>query len=136
MRFAIWCILTAAALPYFFLALSGWPSSEVPARWGKHYDARAPRESAEALSGWRKRAHHAQQNGHEAFAPYAIALICAELVSVSAPVLRGLALAFIAFRVLHGVAYLLNRPVLRSVCWTLGLACVAGLYCETLFRLS
>jgi uncharacterized MAPEG superfamily protein len=135
-RFAVWCILTAAALPYFFLLLSGWPSNELPARWGNQYDARAPRESAEKLSGWRKRAHQAQLNGHEAFAPFAVALICAQLVSISEPVLHGLALAFLGFRVVHGVAYLLNRPLLRALSWSFGFACVVGLYAETLYRLS
>lgn len=134
MAFVISCILLAAALPYAFLALSGAPSRSQRGRWGLGYDNRNPRESQAEFEGWRKRAHYAQLNGHEAFAPFALGLLCAKLAGVSETILQSLGVAFLLARVLHGLFYVLDRPRLRSSVWGFGILCVLALYVEALRR--
>lgn len=134
MAFVISCILLAAALPYAFLALSGVPSQSQRGRWGIGYDNHNPRESQAEFAGWRKRAHHAQLNGHEAFAPFAVGMLCAKLAGVSETILHGLGAAFLLSRVFHGLFYVLDRPRLRSSVWGVGILCVLALYVEALRR--
>jgi uncharacterized MAPEG superfamily protein len=134
--FVISCILFAAALPYAFVLLSCWPSQKQRGRWGVGYDNHQPRESQERFEGWRKRAHYAQLNGYEAFAPFAFGLLCAELAGVPRHVLHGLGVGFLVARVLHGLFYVLDRPSLRSIVWSAGLACALLLYVAALYRLA
>jgi uncharacterized MAPEG superfamily protein len=128
MLFTITFIFTAAALPYVFLILSGLPSRTERGRWGGDYDNREARASLERLTGWRRRAHFAQLNGHEAFAPFAAAMVCAQLAGGEVSRVHALAIGFIAFRLAHGAAYITNLGVPRSVSWGGGISCVAGLF--------
>lgn len=121
-------ILVAAVLPFVFVAASGLPSSSARARWGKGYENRNARESLTQLDGWRKRAHYAQLNGHEAFAPFAAATLCAELTHVDPAWHHGLAIAFFVLRLGHGLAYMADQGFLRSTLWTLGAAAVISLF--------
>ena len=134
MAFVITCILVAAVLPYAFVLLSCWPSQKERGRWGIGYDNHQPRESQERFQGWRKRAHYAQLNGHEAFAPFALGLLCAQLVSAPEQMVRLLALGFLAARVLHGLFYVLDRPTLRSTVWGIGVLCALLLYVQALYQ--
>jgi uncharacterized MAPEG superfamily protein len=128
MYFIIVCLFIAATLPYVFLMLSGLPSRTERGRWGSDYDNHEARASLERLTGWRKRAHFAQLNGHEAFAPFAAAMICAQLAHGDESWVHSLAIGFIAFRLAHGAAYIANLGVARSVLWGGGISCVAGLF--------
>ena len=47
-----------------------------------------------------------------------------------------LALAFVAFRVLHGIFYLGAIHRLRSLCWLGGLACVITLMVQAAFKIA
>jgi len=117
MSFAFWCILIAALLPYAWSILSKLE--------GK-YDNAQPR--LHAKTGWRKRADWAQQNAWEAFAPFAAAVLIAQSAHATQATIDLLAGLFILFRLGHGVAYLANRPTLRSLAWTGGILCVIGLF--------
>lgn len=132
--FVISCILVAALLPYAFVLLSCWPSQKERGRWGIGYDNHRPRESQQRFEGWRKRAHDAQLNGHEAFAPFAFGLLCAQLVNAPTHVVRGLAMGFLVARVLHGLFYVLDRPTLRSTVWGFGVLCALLLYVQALYQ--
>ncbi len=120
MTFAIGCVLAAATLPYVFLMLSGVPSATERARWGREYNHQRGRDSLEKLTGWRQRAHWAQMNGHEAFAPFAAAMILAAITHVSEGQLHLWGALFFAGRLLHGAFYLADRGVLRTLAWSLG----------------
>jgi uncharacterized MAPEG superfamily protein len=50
-------------------------------------------------------------------------VILAELRTAPQDVVDGLAVAFIVARVVYVLLYLGNRPTLRSVVWSVGLAC-------------
>jgi len=131
--FTISCILAAGALPYLLVILTGIPDrSGAASRWDGGYNNKDPRASAERLIGWRRRAHLAQLNGYEAFAPFAVGLLAAQLSNVDASLLRGLAVGFLVFRVLHAVFYVADKSTLRSVVWYGGIGCALALYIAAL----
>ena len=120
MSVAYWCILVAAILPYVFTVIAK--------RSGERYDNRDPR-------GWLSRqqnpvsirAYAAELNAFEAFAPFAAAVLMAQLAGVDGGLVSLLALAFVGFRVLHGILYLAGRHLLRSAAWAGGYLCVLAL---------
>lgn len=119
MSLAYWCILIAAILPYPIVIL---------AKANKNFDNRAPREQLAHAEGYRKRANWAQFNAFEAFPPFAAAVIIAQLQHAPQATVDTLALTFITMRVLHATFYVLDKPTLRSIVWTVGFACVMGLF--------
>lgn len=119
MTTALWMILPAALLPYFWVIL---------AKAGPGYDNHRPREILAGLDGWRKRANWAQLNAFEAFPAFAAAVLIAHMVAGPTARADTLAIGFVAFRVLHGILYLLDRASLRSLAWVGGFACVIGLF--------
>jgi uncharacterized MAPEG superfamily protein len=120
MTTAYWCVFAAALLPYAFTGLAKFT--------GPRYDNHAPRDFLEQLHGWRKRAHWAQLNSFEAFAPFAAGVIVAQLSAVPQDRIDALALAFVALRVVYGALYVLDRPWLRSTAWALAFACIIVLF--------
>jgi len=117
---AYWCVLIAAILPLVW--------SWVAKAGGEKFDNHDPR-------GWLSRQHDprsiranaAQQNAYEAFAPFAAAVVLAQLAGVDAEWIASLSVVFIAARIAHGLLYLGDRATLRSLAWTLGFACIAAL---------
>ena len=120
MTVAYWCILVAAFLPYAWTVIAK--------QSGERYDNRDPR-------GWLSRqqnpvsvrANAAQLNAFEAFAPFAASVLMAQLAGVGAGMVSMLAMAFVAFRILHGIFYVTGRHLLRSAAWTGGFICVLAL---------
>lgn len=114
------CVLIAALLPYLWVA--------VAKASGERYDNRDPRRWQEKQQSQRsQRASAAQLNSYEAFAPFAAGVILAQLAGVPHGQIGALSLAFVGFRVLHGLLYIAGRHYLRSLSWALGLACVVWL---------
>jgi len=119
MTFAYWMILVAALLPYFTIFL---------AKNGARIDNRAPRASLEKLKGWRRRADWAHRNHFEAFAPFAAAVIVAELAHAPQNRIDLLAGAFILLRLVYTALYIGDKPAGRSIVFGLGLLCVVALF--------
>jgi uncharacterized MAPEG superfamily protein len=119
MHFAHIMVLVAALLPY---ATVGGAKS-MPG-----YDNTKPRDSLAGLAGWRARANWAHQNHFEAFAPFAAAVILAELSHANQGRIDMLAGAFIAIRLAYTFAYVSNAASVRSLIWMLGLVCVIWLF--------
>ncbi|HVA12078.1 MAG TPA: MAPEG family protein [Stellaceae bacterium] len=119
MIFAYWMILAAAFLPYLAIVL---------AKAGGGIDNHAPRRDLAALTGWRRRAEWAHRNHFEAFAPFAAAVIVAELVRGPQAWIDEVAGAFVALRILYTALYLADRAALRSLAWALGFVCVLALF--------
>jgi len=128
MRFVIVSVAAAALLPFVWLLLSGWPSQSLPARWGSGWDNHDVPASIARLQGWRRRAHFAQLNAHEAFAPFAAALILAHLAQAPTIWVHALAAGFLALRGLHGVCYVSNLALGRSLIWFAAAGTVLGLF--------
>lgn len=117
---AYWCVLIAALLPYIWVGIAKSRSSG--------YDNADPRGSlARQTKPIVHRANAAQSNAFEAFAPFAAGVLMAQLAGVDPQRIAGLAVAFVVFRVLHGVLYLANRALFRSLVWAGGIACVVAL---------
>ena len=119
MNIAHLMVLIAALLPY--LTVGG--AKAQPA-----YDNSKPRDSLATLAGWRARANWAHQNHFEAFAPFAAAVILAEISHASQSRIDALAVAFVAVRVAYTAAYLGNAASVRTLIWMAGLACVVWLF--------
>jgi uncharacterized MAPEG superfamily protein len=119
MTLALWMILAAALLPYATVAIAK-ATSDV--------DNHAPRLSAERMTGRAQRADWAHRNHFEAFAPFAAAVIVAQLAHVAQGRIDAVALVFIAARLAYTWAYLDDRASLRSALWGVGLACVIALF--------
>jgi uncharacterized MAPEG superfamily protein len=118
MTFAYWMIVVAMFLPYAAVVLA--KSGGV--------DNHAPRASLAALAGWRQRADWAHRNHFEAFAPFAVAVIVAELAHVPQGKIDIAAGAFIALRILYTCLYIADRATLRSIAWSLAFICVLALF--------
>jgi uncharacterized MAPEG superfamily protein len=84
------------------------------------YDNRDPRAQQQQLSGVGRRALAAHHNSFEAFAPFAIGVLAAIQRAIRIDVIAWIAIAFVAARVVYIVAYLADRPTLRSGAWTIG----------------
>jgi uncharacterized MAPEG superfamily protein len=121
MTFAYWCILIAALMPLIWVGVA---KSSLPG-----YDNDQPRRSLAQAEGRAQRAHWAEQNALEAFAPFAAGVIVAHLTGGAEPMtINVLAGLFIAARLVHGAAYIANRGPLRSFAWLAGMICIIGLF--------
>ena len=85
------------------------------------YDNQDPRAQQLQLAGVGRRALGAHNNAMEAFAPFAVGVLAALGRGVRADLVACLAIAFVALRAIYLVAYLGNRPSLRSSMWALAL---------------
>jgi uncharacterized MAPEG superfamily protein len=121
MTLGYWMILVAALLPYITVGLAKGGASG--------YDNAGPRHWADRQQGWRRRAIAAHANHFEAFGPFAAAVVVAELANGVQWIISTLAVAFILLRILYTLAYLADRPTLRSALWSVGLLCVVALFC-------
>ena len=123
------CVLIAALLPYLWVT--------VAKASGERYDNRDPRRWQEKQQSPRsQRANAAQLNSYEAFAPFAAGVILAQLAGVPHSQIAAAALAFVAFRVVHGLLYIAGRHYLRTLAWVLGLACVVWLFVQPALRVA
>ncbi len=122
------CILIAALLPYLWVAISKAS--------GHRYDNRDPRGWTSKQDNPRvHRANAAQLNAFEAFAPFAAGVLMAQSVGVNPGTITALALTFVAARIVHGLFYLANRALYRSLAWGAGLVCVLALMALSILKL-
>jgi uncharacterized MAPEG superfamily protein len=113
MTFAFWCVAMAAFLPLVWVGAA-------KVGGGDGYDNAKPRIFLQNLSGWPQRANWAQTNAYEAFPPFAAAVIIASIAGANQTVVDILASVFLIARVLHGIFYIYDKPMLRSLVWTVG----------------
>ncbi|WP_132998748.1 MAPEG family protein [Luteimonas arsenica] len=118
---AYWCILITALLPYV-LALVAKTS-------GPGYNNRNPRAWLAKQDGnYRvQRANAAHLNAFEAFAPFAAGVLMAQFAGVDHGRIALLAVVFVAMRLAHGIFYVADVQLARSLAWLGGFACVVAL---------
>lgn len=121
MTIAYWCTFISAFLPYM------WTLSWRVRVYNLEANL-APRRVQEGLSGWRQRAHWAHLNAFESFAPFAAAVIIAHQRGAPQGIVDSLAVAFIGFRIAHGVFYLSNLGVLRTLAFIGGVGCMVAIF--------
>ena len=118
---AEWCLLGAVLLYLATLA----PAKGLAPR---EFDNANPRDPKFFEHPLRKRALGAHINGIETFPFFAAAVLLAEFRNAPQGWVDGLALAFLMTRVGFVVAYVGNRPTLRTVLWNTAFAFNLGLF--------
>jgi uncharacterized MAPEG superfamily protein len=99
------------------------------------YDNGDPRGQQAKLEGRGKRALGAHQNGFEAFAPFAIGVLCCAQVGANLDIVAIACVVFIVARIAYIAAYIAGTSVVRSGMWTLGMLATGALYILALLRL-
>lgn len=79
---------------------------------------------------WGRRADRSYLNAVEAFAPFAALILIAHVSHKATAMTAFWAMCFFWLRVTHAVVYLLGIPYVRTVVFTLGFVCVAGIFWE------
>ena len=120
MSAAYWCVLAAALLPSFTVAIAKGVGT---------YDNRDPRAPG-AYKGLAYRAYGAHQNGLETFPFFAIAVLVASGAAAheTVAVLDTLTLTWLGLRLVYIAAYLADQPSLRSVAWIAGLLITMAIF--------
>lgn len=95
---------------------------------GEKLDNKDHRGQQARQTGIAARAYGAHYNSLEAIPPFTAAVITAHLFGAD-PVRSGqLCVAYLVFRILHGVFYLSDHDILRSLVFGGALTCVVGLF--------
>ena len=81
---------------------------------------------------WGKRADRTYLNAVEAFAPFAALVIVAHLTGKADAMTAFWATSFFWIRLAHAMIYLFAVPYLRTLLFTLGFVCVAGIFWEVI----
>jgi uncharacterized MAPEG superfamily protein len=115
MSIADWCILGAVLIHLLTLA----PAKALGHREFKNS---APRDPAFYADPMRARILGAHNNGIETFPFFAAAILLAELKHGAQPVVDGLSVGFLVVRIAFVLAYIGNRPTVRTLLWNLGFA--------------
>src|SRR5215831_13989001 len=93
-------------IAFLLLYLTKIPVAIAMQRQPGGYDNGYPRDQEARLEGWGRRAYAAHQNAFESFAPFAAAVILANLAHANPLWTSRLALAFVSARVLYTACYL------------------------------
>ncbi len=81
---------------------------------------------------WGKRADRVYLNAVETFAPFAALVIIAHITGKDAATTASWAMGFFWLRVAHATVYIFGIPYIRTLVFTLGVACVVGLFVEVI----
>jgi uncharacterized MAPEG superfamily protein len=119
MTTALWCVLIAGLLPYV---------AALTAKAGAHFDNNEPRVWLAKQQGFRARANAAQQNGFEAFALFAVAVLVAHVTRGQGAQVDLLAMVFIAARVVYLPVYLAGWGWVRSLVWMVGIIATVWIF--------
>lgn len=120
MTLAYWMILVATFIPLGFATAAKIGAGS--------FDNSRPRDNLERLEGWPKRSHWAQQNGYEAFAPFAAAVLVAHQAGAQQEWINLLAVLFVILRLVHGLLYIADLAALRSAAWAGAFFCIVGMF--------
>ena len=123
MTIAYWCVLIAIFLPYLFTMYAKYTGSGYNLQVNH-----APREFMTQLTGARKRADWAQLNMFEALPGFIGAVIISHLAGAAQGSIDQLAIAYIILRIFHGIFYIADLAVLRTLIWGCSLACIIALF--------
>jgi uncharacterized MAPEG superfamily protein len=98
------------------------------------FDNARPRSSGFYESGWRARALGAHQNAGEAIPFFAAAVLLAEFRAAPQGLIDALAGGFIVLRLAYLAAYLGDKPLTRSVVWSLSFLVNVALFLTPLAK--
>jgi len=92
------------------------------------YDNGMPRQWLAKQTGFRARANAAQANLFESLPLFFAAVIIASIANAPQNRIDLLALGFVAARIAFLICYVANWPTIRSIVWTIGIACVVAMF--------
>lgn len=121
---ALVALLAAIVVPLIFTGVGGALRKK---EFGS-VDNNHPRIQQARGTGITARAIGAANNGWEALAMFAPAVLFCLIAAPSSSLAPIFVLAWIPIRLIHGMLYIADRATLRTVFFALGLACAAGLY--------
>ena len=81
---------------------------------------------------WGLRAHRAFLNAVESFAPFAALVLVAHVAGKANGMTAFWAMGFFWLRLIHAVVYWAAVPFVRTLVFTLGFACVVGIFWEVI----
>jgi uncharacterized MAPEG superfamily protein len=124
MTTSLWTLLVATVLPYVWFALAN------PLRKQEfgNLDNNHPRLQQAKQTGRGARASAASANAFEALSVYAPAVLVAHVLSPASELAPKLAVAWVVLRVLHGIAYIGDKPVPRTACFALATLSAFAMY--------
>jgi uncharacterized MAPEG superfamily protein len=124
MPFAFWCLLIGGLMPVFVAGI---------AKWGTALDNNNPRDWAQTLTGYRRRAYAAHLNAFEAFPLFAAGVLTAETLAKGHPWADALALVWVVARIGYVVCYLGDWSTPRSLVWITAWLANIGLFLVPVF---
>jgi uncharacterized MAPEG superfamily protein len=127
MTIAEWCIFGAVMLYLLTIA----PLKAVGFR---RFDNSKPRDPAFYDDPVRARAWGAHLNGIETFPFFAVAVLLAEFRNAPQNLINELAVLFLIVRIAYVFTYLGDRPMLRSILWSIGFAINVGIFFLPMIR--
>jgi uncharacterized MAPEG superfamily protein len=119
-----WCVFAAGLLPYVWVTIA---ASERRKQFGS-VDNKHPRLQEAQLIGRGARAMGAHNNAFETFPFFAAAVIIAHIAGADPGWSAIFALAFVLARVVHGVLYMADIDVMRSLMFGVGQLCSLALF--------
>ena len=119
MTIALWCVLIAGILPVLTTGI---------AKWGTALDNNHPRDWANGLTGYRRRAYAAHQNAYEAFPFFAAAVLVATWTEAPQGIVNMLSLLFILARIGYTGTYMADLATPRSIFWIVGWATTIAIF--------
>ena len=124
MTIPLWTLVFATLMPYLLFGLA---APQRVKQFG-NLELNHPRQQTARLEGLGARLIAAQNNGFEALAVYAPAVLVAHVVGADAGHATILALVFVGARALHALFYALDKAPLRTLSFGVGLLASLGFY--------
>lgn len=116
------CLIIATIMPIVFKA----PLAIAQNKHGG-YDNRNPRAQQSKLTGFGARAKAVHENSFEALIMFIPGALTALITQNVGDIAQYLAIGFVISRLIYAICYWLDIHVLRSLVWSVGLACSIGL---------
>jgi uncharacterized MAPEG superfamily protein len=124
-------LLVVALLPYL---------AKIPVAKAMHqlggYDNHHPRAQQAKLEGLGGRATAAHYNSFEALQLFLAAMLSCVVAGNYDGTMQLLAWGFVACRVLYIVLYLIDKALLRSIVWCIGVGCVVTMMVRAILTVS
>ena len=115
MTVAEWCIFGTVIL--YLLTIAPFKAAGF-----RHFDNSKPRDPSFFEDPLRARALGAHLDGIETFPFFAVAVLLAEFRAGPQRLINELAILFLIVRIAYVLTYLGDRPMLRSILWSIGFA--------------
>ena len=118
-----WCLTIVIFLPFLMSYTAGYFKFK---SFG-HYDNNNPRIQSSKLEGMGARAFAAHQNSWEAVIMFAPVVLMAHLAGANAEQSATAAVVFVIARLVYMFVYLIDLALIRSLVFTVGMACCVWL---------